>query len=635
MTPTLSEALARHLFVCQPGALRSRLLNNERFARVSGVPRRVVTVKSVGMFAADTLFRAAREVLSAGGVREIASIDGRTANVSLEGDAIIISAEPQLRIAVRELMALSQTPERRLSALRGMKEWLGPTAKDVAVIAGLAEERPITDDEMLKIQDEMGRSVARWHARLESALAAETLSLAEVAPEEFMYYEKLIGPRPGNYGPEEYIRDVLQPYRHTVVETNPRRGLDICLLSCLREDLALGTAVGSLTESEVWEIIKPYRTAEDPFTQLGALEIAATRTTDSRFVGLAEELVNRLMSRELRRDDGTDVYELMPSMASAIFRSLNVCENGGKIASYWRRAAAWAQAGVVIRGLQRSRVEGAGFVEWLDQSGPSAGHTRILVDLRSEPMRSAFEMTSDRLRGEVLGRVFKIVSSWERSGVPLPENIRARFARDLADSPEVLLQASMPGPLEGHRRSGIAHLLEGHLTEATHVWFERLQGPQCRQAWAFLGQIAQVLAYENAMLVAIRDRVRTVRVADEPAEGEVDRDALGWAAMIAAAHRDEQLGDVVGERCVAEAERAESTDAAALLFHAVLMAAASRSGEREWSTWVESKLFDLAVRLPLGRPSKRLRKYLEDLKTVMPVADNVWSRAEAMASLAS
>ncbi len=130
-------------------------------------------------------------------------------------------------------------------------------------------------------------------------------------------------------------------------------------------------------------------------------------------------------------------------------------------------------------------------------------------------------------------------------------------------------------------------------------------------------------------------QVREARIAEEPDEGEIGFDDLGWAGMIAAAHRDRQLGDAVGQRCVAEAEKARSTKTATALVHSLLIAAAAYPEQELWRSWVENKLFDLAVRLPLGQPCRTLSKSLEDLKIVMPMEDDVWSKAESMAALGS
>jgi hypothetical protein len=595
-----------------------------------------VTVNGVGRFATEVLFSAARQVISEGGSREIASLEDITANLSVEGDAVVIfSSDNRMRVSLRELMALSPRREQRLTSLREMKEWLGPTSKEVSSLAMSAEGRTISDDEMLQALEELRRGVAWWHARFGAAIAAGKFGMEEFAPEDLAYYDKLAGPDPEGREPEEYIRGVLLPYRQSIVEADPKRGLEMCLLGCLRDDLTLAGTLGGVTDADLWDIIHPLSSAEDPFTLLGVLEVAIARSSDSRFMGLTEVLVDRLMSLELRRADGTDVYEIMPSIAAAVLRRLNTFEHGPERPPYWKRFAAWVQAGVMIRMLAESKIEVGPFVQWMDQSGVSAGRTRNLVDLRLEPMWSAFEITTGRLRGEVLGRLFGILSRWEHSATSIPESIRRTFERELASKPEALMEACMPGPLEGHRRSGVARLLESRLVEEVQVWAGRLEGPQSRQAWAFLGQVAQAISYGDTILATIRARVREARLAEKPAAEEIGLEDLGWAGMIAAAHRDGQLGDAVGERCVMEAERARSPEDAALLFHSLLIAAASHRGEGEWRSWLESKLLDLSARLPFGRPSRRLGRYLEDLKIIMPMEDNVWSKAEAMAALAS
>jgi hypothetical protein len=289
----------------------------------------------------------------------------------------------------------------------------------------------------------------------------------------------------------------------------------------------------------------------------------------------------------------------------------------------------------MIRMLAQSEVDGAEFSAWLDHSGQGAGYMRTLVDLRPEPMWSAYETTADRLRGEVLGRMFRLLNRWEHSGGTLPDTARRVLERSLSRNPEALFEACMPGPLEGHRRSESVRPLAGKLNDAVRVWSERLDGPQCRPAWAFLGQAAQALPLEETILDKIRTQVRTARISEDPQEGEIALDELTRAGIIAAVHRDQQLGDAIGQRCVLQAEKVESGGAVTAIFHSLLVAAASYSEQEQWRSWAQSKLFDVAIRLPFGQPSRSLSKRLEDLKIVMPAGDDIWSKAEGMALLAT
>ena len=66
----------------------------------------------------------------------------------------------------------------------------------------------------------------------------------------------------------------------------------------------------------------------------------------------------------------------------------------------------------------------------------------------------------------------------------------------------------------------------------------------------------------------------------------------------------------------------------------LLLAGASFAIEDEWSTWLEEKLTEVAIRLPRGEALKAFLENIQELKRVIKMPLGIHARAEALASAA-
>ena len=154
--------------------------------------------------------------------------------------------------------------------------------------------------------------------RAAAAFNTNQVTLENLVPDSFAYFERFCGPTPGDTEHEEYFRIVLPQYRKDLIHRDLVRGLDICLQGALRDDLMPGAWTEHLNDNELWEALEACDPWRDPFVLLGALDIALGRQHDERYKRFAEKAVQKLVQEEFPRPDGIDTYELLPLLAELV-----------------------------------------------------------------------------------------------------------------------------------------------------------------------------------------------------------------------------------------------------------------------------------------------------------------------------
>ena len=183
-------------------------------------------------------------------------------------------------------------------------------------------------------------------------------------------------PNPGLHDGETYYREVLIPYRQGILKNNLEAGLDICLLGALLDDLAPGQWLTKHHDDVVWDAIAACHVRDNPFSLLGALDIALYRQTDARFAEFAAEAVRSLANEKCGDRDDLDSCALFCVLVKFVANRINLLENGARYPGHWKRMCAWIQAGVVLRALSRSSVsiDSSSLEQWTHGNMTAAGH---------------------------------------------------------------------------------------------------------------------------------------------------------------------------------------------------------------------------------------------------------------------
>jgi len=451
-----------------------------------------------------------------------------------------------------------------------------------------------------------------------------------LVPSVLSYYDYFCGPNPGGADPEEYLGLNLPNYRKELIKRNVVEGLDVCLQGALRDDLMPGAWISSYSDDEAWNVLQACDPFRDPFVLLAALDIALLRQTDKRFKAFAKDAVKALVKDDFLREDGIDMYELMPSLAGLVLNRINVLEGGALRPPYWKRMCAWMQAGFLMRQTQNLTLDLESLKNWISANMRQAGNFGSLLDLRIEPMYRATEMLRPAFREEVLGRLNNLRNQHREDGrdTPMSDDIDNALSR-LKDQGSPLGWV-LPGPLEGHRRpveKGVKIPKEG-IKEFSEALFNNETE---RVLWT-LTYLSQCYDLGEELLARVCEVIAKVNFDDNFTGFPEILKRIIDTGFIACAHRDVKLSCVIGTKIVATSAWVNAEYNTGHIVQALLIAGGAFQENSEWAKWLEEQLAEVAYRLPTGKWTKEFLSHIKELKKVLNLKTGILVKAEAIAS---
>ena len=611
-----------------PETLRSIVLNRDpEFGRRFGFKnQRIFSIGTNLKLTDSDLFEAAREVLATNRAKSVQDVTLNKASVDLdmEDQNIVVKWSDADGVSYREtlpeLALLSTKPELRITAIRSLIERFGPTAPDFKELLNNMETRKANHQELSAIFKESANGIAALQSRLIQKINSGSFSVVDVIPQSVSYFERFVGPAPGTPEPETYFKEVLVPRRKALLSSNIDVGLDICCLGALRDDLAPGQWVTAIEDDAVWQALSSCHAESNPFSLLGALDVALYRQQDRRFREFSATAVATLLDVRFGQQDGPDIYELLQLFADFVLNRINALENGPHYPGYWKRLCAWIHAGLIVRVLTGASfpIDNSRLQEWthsnMDAAGNFAGH----IDARTEPLFFAGNMTPQTLRNEILRRLYILKSRHESEGRQVPQS------RDIEH------QLALPGPLEGHKRptEPVPQEVTEQLKDASTDSAELSPMP-------LLVTASQLFALGSPELDFILQSVRKIAENNAPTELRENLKLLELAGIVAAATREPRLANGIAEAVVRVASRTSEEEDIELIFRIMLRAAAAYEAHDVWCKWLEESLASIATHLP-PPPNQCLRMFLDrldELERVSPIESwfHVRAKSQAMA----
>jgi hypothetical protein len=632
---TLKSLIAEHLLSLQPLSIRKLLLKDKTLGKQIGIqPDHRIEIGDRFSVPTPELFEVARRVLAQGVAEQLPSFEGGQAIVSKSEDSIFIQiSEPEgesVRVLFNELGMLSPDREERIRALDRCLQKIGPTGPDFAALRLAALERDLSDREVHVLLETMWNGVAGLQARLYARLSAGKARVGDLVPDSIDYFERFCGPDPGNLTPEEYLVSVLPEHRKGLLRRNVGRGLEICLFGALRDDLCPGTWLEEVSDDDLWEELEACQPQLEPFSLLGALDIALYRQYDERFRDFAEEAIAKLTAEQFQDADGFDLYQLLPSVAQFALNRIHSIDNGVLQAPFWKRMCAWMQANQVVRMLILLGVDFAKLRSQLESNLLSAGRYANLLDLRREPMYQAGELSPLSLQREIVHRLLhlEVRHSAADRVIPHVDKIGEAAAR-LAERSGLPLFWAFPGPLEGHRRPEEA----GSLLEENHK--ERLWKLSPDLLLSNLIYLSQLFHLDDETRSLFREMISKSPPDSNGLDPEERLTRLANAGAAAAAERDLALAKEIAGAILTLAPSLQEGASVSLGLQGLLIASAAFEEEGAWAEWLKEQISTLAGLLPAGKASSRLYHELQELKKVTKLDLGITCRAEALASAAA
>ena len=584
------------------------------------------------------LFTAARHVFSGAGVKSVRSTTGKEISVDLDpedGNIVLLcsGAGSGNRKKMPELAILSPDPRARVTALRAMLERFGPTAPDLDRLLSDLESREPDKIELSTVFLEAAGGVAAVQgALLRKVDFGQPIGTLDVLPQDIAYFENFVGPRPETRDPDRYIRDALIPYRRVLLDRDLCRGLDICCLGALRDDLCPGQWIVHLDDDAVWEALSTCGANRAPISLLGALDVALYRQSDARFQEYATQAVIKLCDDGFGLQQDIDYYRLLWIFTQFALNRINLIENGPKQPGFWKRMCAWMQAQFITRTLSKAAASIAmdSLEEWSMSSMALVGAYAELVDAREEPMLLFTErLPASDLRCEVLGRLVALRSRHANEGRRIPQSEEIDRALERAQERGNWLKCFFPGPLEGHQRP-IAPASE----ELAETLKEALPDISLPESWHFVANASHLCALGESELGVARDALTRIPHLIDKGEMQNALLSLEVASIVAKTSRDTLLADAVADAVTSVSTRASNESDIWLILVICLQAAAAFRHHDAWFDWLEERLARIASCLP-GPPNRSVRIFLEHLdamETILPIESWFHRRARSIAS---
>ena len=613
-------------------ARRLAITQDAEFARRCGFEtNRVFSIGPDIKLANSKLFAAAREAFTTRQESIIQDVAGKDVSVGLQGEdqhVIVKWAEGEgatQQAQMPDWALLSPNPEARRNTLGRIIDRLGPTATDFRELLDSITSRQLTDQELATIFKESTNGVAVVQARLlQKIQQGSSVNVADLVPQSLSYFERFVGPNPGTQEPESYFHDVLVPYRKALLNRDVRAGLDICCLGALRDDLTPGQWVTEFDDDAVWDALSSCHGTNNPFSLLGALDVALYRQEDERFREFAATAIATLLDERFGQQDSLDIYSLLQMLYEFVLNRLNLLENVATYPGYWKRMGAWMQAGLIARiMIEPSEIDN--LQKWLQSNMTAAGGYADIVQARQEPMLLSGRIL---LWKEILGRLYVLTARHEHEGrhVPKAEDIGQMLTQ--TDAHGQPLVSGLPGPLEGHIRP-TAPVPQEVAEKMGDTWTVGAEPVALLQ----LATLSQFFALGKPELDRAREVIKTIGDTNGSTEPSENLRLLGSASIVAAANRNTPLADEILDALVRIAPRLSTEEEIPRIPQIMLQAAAAYETHDAWFKWLEEGLARIATHLP-PPPNKSLQAFLAhlgEIERVLPLDSWFHLRARAIA----
>ena len=629
-----------HLFLSRlPESARQIVIDQDpEFARQCGIEMaQVVSIGTEIELTDKKLFESARQVLTSGQEESVQDIAGQEVLIRLDKESqniVVTRADAEgdsPSVEIPDLALLSPKPETRREALYNIIDRLGPTAKDFRYLLQHIQSREPSQQELATIFNETTNGVSTKQAALTRNFShGARVGFADILPSSISYFERFCGPDPGESEPDAYFREVLIPYRKDLLARDLAAGLDICCLGALSDELTPGEWVCDIDNDAVWSALTKCHAQSNPFSLLGALDIALYRQDDERFEQLAEKAVAQLTDSDFGQQDGDDVYGLLQVIYVLVLNRINLLRDGAKHPGYWKRMSAWMQAGLIVRAMTGPPAstfakDTATVEQWTGKHMIMAGFYADFIDARIEPMLAANRMPQRDLRNELYGRLDILRLRHTAAGREFPKSARMNheFAQEAESGRNPLWD--FPGPLEGHKRP--SRPLPQDFSKALTEEWEQGSGLAPFQSPVIA---AQLFVLGSADLERAKKATKAIGQSNG---GDLDASAVlkrvELVSLVAAAARDRELANGVAEaveRIASDLSEEETREALAVM----LQAAAAHEEHDEWFKWLEDKLADIASRLP-QQSLREFLAHLGEMETILPASSWFFLPARATA----
>ena len=497
---------------------------------------------------------------------------------------------------LHEFGALLPSASARRKAVAKAARSFGPTFGDSEALLSVADDRPLSEREFSSLLYERVNGVASQWARIRDG-SKSALKLKDAAPDELVYYDRLLGSAERQSTAQVYLNDVVRPYRATLICRDLTEGLRIALLGYFHPSVAPSTFLHHIDDETLWVALTPLRNARDPFTLAGMAELGLSRTHDERFYKLADECIVRLSNVE---ETMQQIYEPAALFARIALSEIQVLESAASIQPYWKRMAAWMQGGIVLQQFQDIWVDTANLGKWTTANLRAEADATEILDIYRDPSTHRAVLNGEAVRCTVIRLLAGIVYSAESTGILITaaDQLRSVAAglREFPGVPTFLVS----GPCW---MSPDEELQE--LSDADSNFAEgRLREDPLSKAWTALAIASNVAKIPRRAYQPGIEGLRKQQLESNDPAWLTKVAMLQHVASLAVSCADQELAEVVRDMLTGIANQANEPEKVVTLVNCLLLAAGALRSEENRNSWLNEATRAVAFNIPTGVPAE-------------------------------
>ena len=533
-------------------------------------------------------------------------------------------------ILMPELSLLSSNEKFRHRMLVKVLDKLGPTTEFHNVLDEI-DLRKINFNELSDILKECHHGVAANQEILNYKFKHNiSMQLSELIPAELSYYEKFAGPVPTNtHEPNEYFNSILATYRKKLIRNELLNGIEISCMGALNDNLLPGRWLIDYSNEDVWNALSSSNALSSPTLLLGALDIALYRQEDPRFLEFAETAVAKLADLASGETKDLDLYSLYYDLAEFAINRINILENSSQYPGYWKRMAAWMQAGVIVNNIAEYSDDNKyedirkWFFENLDLSGKYAE----LFNSKNEPMLFGFQFHSLPVRYEIIRRLQLLQRRHQSEGRGVPSS--AAFDAVITEFENSEINFEFPGLLEHHIQP------KQRLPEDIKIDLNEAQINNEFSVLRMLMVLSQFYNLENSELSLAENAIEAIREKYSEKDSSEILTEMRYASFIATTCRVEAIANSIAEVLIESIHRLSEEELQSV--PGIIVVAAGAIGDHdEWFTWLRDRFETISERIPQSNHNKLLNLFLihlDAMEVVLPI--DSWFHLRSKAKILS
>lgn len=528
-----------------------------------------------------------------------------------DGAAVVEISGHRTRFAYAALLAPDR--QRQLEFLATMLAAYTLTQARIAEVRSIVTRAPFTGDDFLSAVELINSAPEAFGRELTEHLKKRNVGEAQLLPEDPRHWENLTAAHERSQTLVQFIEDELAAERAARVAADLPRGFSTMALTFGAPELVPKDWLRGLDVEAVVRGVGALIDAEDHFSLVGAFEICADALArDARFGALGEQLLDRLFGDTDTLLDRCRTFGAGFVLASAHL-ALHATTRDRPV--YWRRLAAVAHAGLIVRTCASFAVKPEEFLRWALRARRLEYLLSVHLDMAAEPQWRPEWLDPGILAADLFGRIQGAVLLLPADLVPLSWRDRLEKAKEWIQERRLLPISQFAAVMQGSRRQ-LYPVLGDEAQQRVTEQIQHLQDEPTAENLTALMPWIETLAPSQTPSAGVHKVLEAIRQGAERGEDEVVESALSLAAHLAVLNGDVPLANAVAETCLERlrtmTERVSVIDVAARL---VECAAADADRARAKQVLVQ-RLDRMSFFLPTGAPAGELAAVLQVLQSL-------------------